>query len=211
MSTPPDRWASVRAGFAAAATWFVTTAGDAAGQPDRPALGVWTVRDLVGHTGRALLTVENYLQDSTAGAVDMASPAAYYRRAQAALADPVAVAERGRAAGAALGEDLAGSVAAIASRVLARVAAAGPDDAVDSPVGRLRLVDYLPTRTFELTVHTCDLAVAIGVAPAVPDAAAAASLALAADLAVDRQVSGPLLLALTGRTALPEGFSLLEG
>jgi len=75
--------------------------------------------------------------------------------------------------------------------------------------GGMRLGDYLPTRTFELAVHTADLATALGVSPDVPATAAAQALAIIADLAVTDGLAGPLLLAATGRPGLPAGFSVL--
>jgi hypothetical protein len=82
-------------------------------------------------------------------------------------------------------------------------------------VGRLasgvhrRRGGYLPTRTFELAVHTADLATALGLPPDVPATAAAQALHLVADLAVADGLAGPLLLAATGRPGLPAGFSVL--
>lgn len=72
---------------------------------NQSALGVWTVRDLVGHTSRALLTVESYLGPTLqARTADLPDAVAYFDAAAAALADPAAVAERGRQAGATLGD-----------------------------------------------------------------------------------------------------------
>ena len=75
--------------------------------------------------------------------------------------------------------------------------------------GGMRLRDYLPTRTFELAVHTADLATALGVPPDVPATAAARALYIVADLAIADGLAGPLLLAVTGRTGLPAGYSVL--
>lgn len=210
---PGGDWTGDRAAFAAAAHWFVATAATIDTEWDRPALGDWTVRDLVGHTSRALLTVEAYL-GAGAGATAaagrrVASPVDYYRLAMASLGEPSAVAARGRAAGLALGDDPARAVAAIARRVLAQIDAATPDELVVTPVGGMRLADYLPTRTFELTVHTCDLAAALGGPASVPDAAASAGLHLLADLAVGKGLAAALLLAATGRGPLPTGFTVL--
>jgi uncharacterized protein (TIGR03083 family) len=171
-------------------------------------LGEWTVRDLVGHASRALLTVETYL-GRPAAAVEVDSGVDYFRRALGSAGDAAAVAQRGRDAGAALGDDPARAVAALAQRVTARVRAAAEDDLVATPVGGMRLADYLPTRTFELTVHTCDLAAALGQPIEVPEAAGAESLGLLGELALNAGRAGPLLLAATGRRGLPEGFTVL--
>jgi hypothetical protein len=109
----------------------------------------------------------------------------------------------------ALGSDPAAAVAEIAARVLPLVAARDGTELLTTIAGGMRLADYLPTRTFELTVHTADLATALGAPLDVPATAAAQALGLLADLAVAEGSAGPLLLALTGRTGLPAGFSVL--
>jgi hypothetical protein len=76
-------------------------------------------------------------------------------------------------------------------------------------VGGMRLGDYLPTRTFELAVHTADLTRALGVPLDVPATAAAQALEVVVDLAVAGGLAGPLLLAATGRPGLPAGYSVL--
>jgi hypothetical protein len=63
----------------------------------------------------------------------------------------------------------------------------------------MRLRDYLPTRTFELTVHTADLATALSLPAELPPAAASEALQLVCDLAVAADVAAALLLAVTGR------------
>jgi len=120
-----------------------------------------------------------------------------------------AVAVRGREAGAAFGTDPAGAVADIAARVLALVDVRNGTELVTTIAGGMRLSDYLPTRTFELTVHTTDLANALGVPLDVPATAGAQTLQIVADLAVADGRAGPLLLAATGRPGLPARFSVL--
>lgn len=201
-----ESWAGTREAFAQAARWFVSTAAQGRGQWDELALGEWTVRDLIGHTSRALLTVEAYLGHG-ARAVEVHSPIDYFRLAS--TGDPAAVAQRGRDAAVALGAEPADAVAGIASRVLASLRCAVEDDPVATPAGSMRVIDYLPTRTFELTVHTCDLAAVLGVPMQVPEAAAVESLTLIGGLAACTGQAGHLLLAATGRTGLPAGFTVL--
>jgi Mycothiol maleylpyruvate isomerase N-terminal domain len=119
------------------------------------------------------------------------------------------VAERGRRAGAALGADPVGFLAELEERVRAKVAAAADDAFVATAAGGMRLVDYLPTRTFELVVHTADLAAALGVPGDPPPEAAASALQLAALLVREHGDATDVLLALTGRRALPPGFTVL--
>ena len=200
-------WDSSRAAFADAARWFVGTAALVGDRWDRPGLGEWDVRALVGHTSRALVTVETYLAHP-ASAVKVDSATGYFRATRAAAADP-AVAARGRDAGTALGSDPAAAVAQIAARVVALVDTRDGTELVTTIAGGMRLGDYLPTRTFELAVHTADLAAALGGPPDVPATAAAQALSIVADLALTDGLAGPLLLAATGRPCLPAGFSVL--
>ena len=200
-------WDESRHAFSEAAQWFVSTVGLVGDRWEQPGLGEWDVRALVGHTSRALLTVEAYLS-RPAAAVEFASASEYYRAARAIAASP-AVAERGRGAGAALGADPAAAVAGIAERILPLVDEQDGKVLVTTAVGGMRLVDYLPTRTFELTVHTADLAAALDARLDVPPAAAAEALGIVVDLAIDDDAAGPLLLAATGRTGLPQGYTLI--
>jgi hypothetical protein len=73
----------------------------------------------------------------------------------------------------------------------------------------MRLIDYLPSRVFELTIHTLDLGAAIAVDIALPEAASAVALGMIAELAQKGGKAAPLLFAATGRKALPAAFSLL--
>jgi uncharacterized protein (TIGR03083 family) len=200
-------WGDSRTAFGDAAGWFVRTTALVGDRWDRPGLGEWDVRALVGHTSRALLTVETYLA-RPAAAVDLTSAPDYFRAISAAAAAP-AVAARGRDAGTALGSDPAAAVAEIAERVLALVDTQDGTEVVATIAGGMRLGDYLPTRTFELTVHTADLATALGLPLDVPATAAAQALHIVADLALTGGLAGPLLLAATGRPGLPAGFSVL--
>lgn len=199
-------WLASRAAFADAASWFVATTALVGDRWSDPGLGEWDVRSLVGHTSRALLTVEAYL-DRPADRVEVGSAVAYFLRART-MADDATVAERGRLAGEALGTDPA-AVAGIATRVLARLEGCDGEEVVTTIAGGMRLAAYLPTRTFELVVHTADLAAAIGVPAEPPAGPAAQALELATRLAVEAGTAAPLLRAITGREGLPAGWSVL--
>ena len=200
-----------RTAFTAAAGWFLAVAPSAVGRWDEPGLGEWTVRDLVGHTSRSLVTVETYL-GAEPGEVTVGSAAAYYEALRGATSSP-AVTERGRAAGQAMGEDPVAFLTALDQRVQARVAAAADDAFVGTAAGGMRLLDYLPTRTFELVVHTADLLAALDLAAhdvaRPPSAALGSALALAAEVAARTGSGTEVLLALTGRRSLPAGFTVL--
>jgi uncharacterized protein (TIGR03083 family) len=194
-----------RAAFRSAGEWFRQVVGQVDDCWERQGLGEWTVRDLVGHTSRALSTVAAYL-DAEPGPVVVESTTAYFLAVPQSAA---AVARRGREAGRALGNDPVASVADLTDRVQAKVGSA-PDDAfVGTAAGGMRLVDYLPTRTFELVVHTADLTSALDIEPMPPAVAAASALRLATDLSLERGSAVDVLLALTGRRPLPAGFSVV--
>ena len=196
--------------FAVAAHWFAdlvdripTTAWD------QPGLGEWDLRALVGHTSRSLITVDTYLDRPTEH-IAVATPWDYYRvTSNLAAASPDAVVERGRQAGAALGDHPAQAIADLVDRVLPRVT--GEDDPViETIAGGMRLSDYLPTRTFELVVHGYDIAAAIDLTPPPldPDTLAAA-LDLAGRIAIAAGTGDIVLRALTGRTSLPARFTVV--
>lgn len=174
-----------------------------------PGLGEWDLRSLVGHAGRSLTTVITYLA-KPAAAVDVPSATAYYSWVvQQVGADPAGVAERGRQAGIALGQDPSAAVHALLDKALAAVSAAADDPVIETLAGGMRLSDYLPTRTFELVVHTLDIAGALGRDVTIPPMALAETIRLATDLAV-LQGDGPaVLLALTGRKPLRDSYSVL--
>ncbi len=201
-------WAESVSAFEDAAFWFRQVVPAAAGRWEEVGLGDWTIRDLVGHTSRALLTVESYLGDAECP-VEVETAADYFHLALAAIGDPQAVTGRARASGVALGEHPERSVAQISARVTARVSSAGECSRVSTPVGVMRLRDYLPTRTFELTVHTSDLASALGRLDTPPRTAAAESLRLVSDFIMRNGQSLPVLRAVTGRGGLTAGFTVL--
>ncbi len=204
-SSPP----TIRLAFDQATAFFITaTESVRPEQWDNPGLGEWSVRDLVGHTSRALLTVETYL-GRPAPTVELTTPADYFLAVAASLTDPAQVAQRGRNAGAALGQDPIKAVGEIATRVRALVATADDAQTLSTPIGGMRLADYLPTRIFELVVHTLDLATAIGAPVELPTEAARVSFQLAGDLALRTGKGATVLRALTGRGPLPGGFSIL--
>ena len=101
--------------FTASARWLAElTALIGADDLDRPGLGSWSVRSLVGHAARALVTVEDYLA-RPAERID--TPTALDYLVLAAKADPAAIAARGVSAGDALGEAPASQVADLAARI----------------------------------------------------------------------------------------------
>jgi hypothetical protein len=171
-------------------------------------LGEWDVRALTGHTSRALTTVETYLATAATGEL-VAGPVEYFLAVRGATS-PDAIAQRGRETGEALGEHPAAAVHELVQRVTVLVRNTPDDALVATPAGAMTLIDYLPTRTFELAVHTLDLARTLGLPPPASLApAVAASLELAGAIGSRLPAAGELLLLLTGRTGLPDGLSVL--
>lgn len=211
LGTYSDRmeltWAESRDTFAEAAAWFVAQAARVGDRWSQPGLGEWDVRALVGHTSRSLITVETYLQER-AETVAVPTTSDYYLACRE-IAQGRDVVQRGRDAGAALGADPVAAVAQIAQRVVALLGSHDGTEIVTTIAGGMRLADYLPTRVFELVVHTLDLATALGLPAEPPARAAAHALHLVADLAAADGRAAPLLLAATGRTALEQGFTVL--
>jgi hypothetical protein len=202
-----DSWDASCRCFAEAASWFARTVDRVDDRWSEPGLGEWDVRSLVGHTSRALLTVEAYL-DRPAASVAVSSSVAYFSATRSLAAGPD-VAARGWDAGAALGPDPAAAVDTIVARVVPLVASRSGEEVVATIAGGMRLADYLPTRTFELVAHTTDLASALQLPLDVPPGPALQALSLVSALAVDAGVVGPLLRAALGREGLPDGFSVL--
>ena len=178
-------------------------------QWDGPGLGEWDLRALVGHTTRSLITVTEYV-DRPVASVDLESPEAYYAAASAfAGADQAAVVERGRQAGEVLGADPAAVVAELRDAAVARLRGQ-PDLRMYTLLGGMWLRDYLPTRTFELAVHGLDIAAATGSVGHRPDPeVAGAMVAIAGRVAAERGDGGEVLRALTGRSVLAAGFSVV--
>jgi uncharacterized protein (TIGR03083 family) len=174
---------------------------------DGPGLGEWDLRSLVGHTSRSLVTVETYLRQPV-DTEEVPTPAAYY--VAVADLDNAAVAERGRQAGQALGENPAEFVDALAHRLIAQVETAG-NPLIHTAAGGMRLENYLSTRTFELVVHGLDIAAAVPDVepPEFSDQLLSEVARVAATAAVLRGSGVELMLALTGRATLRPGFSVV--
>ena len=168
------------------------------------ALGEWTTRELTAHTLRAFVTIEGYLAAAPATDRVLADAPEYYATV---LSDPTVhqgVASRARQAGRQV-TDPVGEAEVTIERVLAQVAATADDDPVNTFAGQITLIEYLATRVVELGVHTLDLQRATGQHPHLhPDTAAVV-------LSVLIQLSSPIpvILALSGRTPLPDNFNAL--
>ncbi len=193
-----------RTSFMEAAEYLIDTASlIAADQWEAPGLGHWSIRELVGHAGRALLNVSAYLA-TPAESADLAGPVAYFMAAFGSGSDSAAtsqaILERGREAGLALGAEPLGALHAWRNDALAALANAEIDTIVTTPFGSIALSDYLATRTFELVIHTLDLHRALGTSPIAPQGPLLVAALIATSLAVKRGFGAETCLSLTGRT-----------
>ncbi|MBU2665420.1 maleylpyruvate isomerase N-terminal domain-containing protein [Actinoplanes bogorensis] len=190
--------------FRSAAVTFVDLAGRVpADRLDGPGLGDWTLRSLIGHTISSALTQVPAVLGARADGINVAAAEGYFAFVRDVPADVLAAA---LAVSDADALPIAGELAGRATQALA---AAGDDDVVATPVGGMRVRDWLPTRTFELVVHGTDVAVAAGVPVEFDPAAVSEATLLAARIAVALGEGPVLLRALTGRTSLPEKFSVV--
>lgn len=195
-----------RTSFIEAANYFIeTTSLVARDQWSLPGLGQWTAQELAGHASRALVTIKTYLNQPGTSA-DLANPVAYFLSAFASgdstKATSQAIADRGKEAGSALGIDPLKNLQALHAEIIEALDAF-PDDAIlTTPMGTIRLSNYLPTRTFELVIHTLDIARAIGITPTPPLAPLTDTVILAAALAAQQGHGVEVCLSLTGRAPL---------
>jgi uncharacterized protein (TIGR03083 family) len=178
-------------------------------QWSEPALGVWDVRSLVGHTARAILVVEQYLLADPAPEVTTPDAEAYYVDVLGKHTDNDAIAARGVEAGNGLSEDSGAEFEAALGRALALIEANGPGRIVAiGPIG-IPLGEYLRTRVFELVVHGMDIAKATNQPHGIPSDIVANVADLAARVAVRNGSGEDILFALTGRRPLPPRYSIL--
>lgn len=176
-------------------------------QVELAGLGEWNVRELLGHGIRAFSTAGTYLDASPTVDFTVYSAGEYYHRALSGGPSLHAdVAARGHAAGDALRENLVGVVKSTVESACARVGLASDDDVVNTPMGQLSLLVYLATRIVEGGVHMLDLQRAVGIdAHLDPTVAEIVVLTL-----VDAGDIEQVILAITGRIALPIGFNILQ-
>jgi len=201
--------------YLAAAVWFADLVEQVPGDRwDGPGLGVWNLRELTGHTVSAGFRTVLTSLGQPALRCDMPSAAGYY--ALARTVDPafyraaVAASEDdARREGAVLGDLPATAVRPLLAEVAAAVEVAEDGQLVQTPAGGMRVADWLVTRTFELAVHGLDVADAAGVPASVPNKVLVDAVTLAARVGVEVGDGVTVLLALTGRRALAEGFCVL--
>jgi uncharacterized protein (TIGR03083 family) len=170
---------------------------------DGPGLGEWTLRELIGHTSRAMSTVVRYLAEPAPLEPTVHSASEYLDVVLRQRGDDAAIAARGRESAELLGDDPVGAIADLAAAAVEAVDRAGLDRLVAiggaSEGIAMRLGEYLRTRVFELTVHGIDIADAAGLAWAPPPDHVLDALHLAAANASARGMGEEALRYLTGR------------
>lgn len=176
---------------------------------DAPALGEWCVRDLVGHTYRSFTTVLSY-SAVPSDKVDFERPVDYFLRLLSSDVNHGHIAERGRAAGLEIIEDPKMMVRGFAMYVKNKLEELSDDHIMGTLTGGMRLIDYLPTRTFELIIHTMDLTKALGVESSPPRRGMETTLQMIGQLALNRGYAQDLILSSTGRDGLARGFTVLS-
>jgi uncharacterized protein (TIGR03083 family) len=198
--------AAVRAAFAeGAATLLTALRAVGPEQWDRPgALGDWTVRELTAHTLRAFITIDGYLMAQPTTDRVLADAAEYYATVLSGAGIHQGVTSRARQAGRQLIDPL-GETETTVAQVLALVASNADDEPVNTFAGQITLIEYLATRVVELGVHTLDLQRATGQPAELHPDTSAVVLAVLTSLASPV----PLILALTGRAALPADYNVL--
>ncbi len=176
---------------------------------EAPALGEWCVRDLIGHTYRAFTTVLSY-SSSSAKKADFERPVDYFLQLLAGDVDYSQIAERGRAAGLEIIDDPKMMVRGFAMYVKNKLEELSDDHIMGTLAGGMRLIDYLPTRTFELIIHTMDLTKALGVESNPPQRGLESTLQIIGQIALHRGHAPALILSATGRHGLASGFTVLS-
>ncbi len=168
-----------------------------------PGLGTWTIAELAAHTLRAVGTPLHYGSQPSPASIDLGDAAAYYLAyLQWRLQDPdgadKAVAARGRDE--AHRQDIRRAWIDTMEPAERFLSASSPDRLLATPFGGIRLIDYLPTRTVELTVHGLDIAAAAGLEWSPPQAAMTTSLAVLTAIALRSGRATDALGLLTGRS-----------
>jgi uncharacterized protein (TIGR03083 family) len=198
--------AAVRAAFAEGAATFLDTLRNVAPEQwDRPgALGEWTTRELAAHAMRAFITIDGYLQAQPTTDRVMADASEYYATVLADAGVHQGVLSRARQAARQL-IDPVGEAEVTSAHTLALVASTADDEPVNTFAGQITLSEYLATRVVELGVHTLDLQRATGQPTQLHTDTSAIIVSTLTSLASPV----PLILALTGRTQLADGYNVL--
>ncbi len=184
----------------------------------RRCLGVWSLREVTAHASTAalssVLSVLKVLAQQATSGKTITSPEGYYALAKTVDPDVYraavqAATEGARSDATALGDQPAKAVRRLVEQVDAALATISDDPVVESAAGGMRLYAWLPTRTFELAVHSLDIATSAAISADLPETVLADATALAARIAAASGDATTVLRALTGRGPLPDCFSVV--
>lgn len=186
-----------------------------AGRWESPGLGEWTLRDLIGHTTSAGVREVISAIGRPMPNEDISTTGGYYALARTVDPETYAAAvaastEDARRTGQELGDNAVRAVQEMVSRATAKLEPVDADAVVATAAGGMRLGIWLPTRTFELVVHSLDVAAAAGIEDGVPDDLTSQAASLATTTAAAIGHGRTVLLALTGRGDLPQHFSVIQ-
>ncbi len=202
MADPIFERDEVTAAFRYASHWWRSLVGAVEDERwDGPALGEWTVRELVAHTNRAYKTILTYVEGDVKDPTPIGTAPEYFRIVLAEETPHVHIAARARQeVREYAGADPVVVTEALAAKAVKLVDAAPADTVMHLFVGEMVLPQYLATRVVELVVHGLDLAAAIALPTEPPVEAANVALATLVALARPSDLSSMLRL-LTGRAA----------
>jgi hypothetical protein len=184
------------------------------GHWDDPALGDWTLGELIGHTAGSGLRQVPAVLSTPAGEIARASSEDYWLLARTVAPEVLAAAHLASAEDARVNADLlkddpASVVGDLLGQATQALGGARDDDLVETPAGGMRVRDWIPTRTFELVVHGLDTARDAGIELFL-DAEIYAEVAAQAARTAAMAGDGPALLqALTGRATLPSTVTMV--
>lgn len=203
--------ALTREAYSLAADAFVQTLHDV-DAADADLAGVvpgaaWTLGELIAHTMRAFTCIEQYLDGPTerSNPTPIVDAVEYYQVALSAGSVHEGIVARARQAARDL-HDPFGQAEVTAQRIGALVASTADDDPVYSPGGCLVMSEYLVTRTVELALHTVDIQRAIGQPAEIHPTISRLIIPVLSALGPSTQI----VLALTGRGTLADGFNVLS-
>ncbi len=208
-------WSEAQAGYLAAVD-SVTAVIPKITDFTAPGLGVWDVMGLTGHLLRAIRTPLTYLAEPEPSGEPLPDAAAYYerylrRRADGPATVDRAVADRGSEELAALTPaEVAPAFENAASALRSVLPATPAERRLPSPMGVMRIQDYLRTRNLEVVVHGVDLSRATGVPWQPPDEPLQDTLTLLTEVALRRGRATDLLMVLTGRQADTPPLPILQ-
>ncbi len=175
---------------------------------DENALDLWSLRDLLGHASRGLITVPAYLETGRDLAIELDHAFEYISAFDSTHIDPRAITERARRSGEDLGDDVVAGLQAAFDNAMKAIRDQPDGAPLKSPAGIMRLIDYLPNRVFELVTHTEDIKVSQGIEATPEQAPVTVALTFAAGLAAGTDSYRDVLFGLTGRANL-ENYSVL--